>query len=106
MTLAGRRLTESELAPQGPGEMKMYKVEVKAIGGWTTHSTHDSYRDAADQADMVRGRVACESGLSDEAAWKYAVANQGCDLTYTEWTAQDDDERAEYEAGAAGEATA
>ena len=35
----------------------MYKVEVKAIGGWTLHSEHRSYRDAVDQADMVRGRV-------------------------------------------------
>lgn len=79
----------------------MYQVEVKAIGGWTTHSAHNSYRDAVDQAGMVGGRV-----VGDEAAWKYAVASQGCDLTYAEWTAQDDDERAEYEAGAAGEPTA
>jgi hypothetical protein len=38
----------------------MYTVEVKAIGGFTQHSTHDSYRDAVDQADMVRGRVICD----------------------------------------------
>lgn len=35
-----------------------YKVEVKAIGGWTHHSEHESYRDALDQAEMVHGRVA------------------------------------------------
>jgi len=38
----------------------MFAVEVKAIDGYTTHSTHDSYRDAVDQADMVRGRVVCD----------------------------------------------
>ena len=35
----------------------MYTVEVKAIGGWTRHSEHDSYCDAVDQADLVHGRV-------------------------------------------------
>jgi len=36
---------------------EMYTVEVKAIGGWTRHSDHDSYGDAVDQADLVHGRV-------------------------------------------------
>jgi hypothetical protein len=75
----------------------MYTVEVKAIGGYTTHSTHDSYRDAIDQADMVRGRV-----VGDEAAWKYAVADQGFTGDFAEWQSQDDGERAEYESGAEG----
>lgn len=35
----------------------MYVVEVKAIGGWTVHSSHASYRDAVDQCDMVHGRI-------------------------------------------------
>ena len=35
----------------------MFVVEVKAIGGYTLHSTHRRYRDAVDQADMVHGRV-------------------------------------------------
>jgi uncharacterized membrane-anchored protein YjiN (DUF445 family) len=35
----------------------MFAVEVKTSGEYTTHSTHDSYKDAVDQADMVRGRV-------------------------------------------------
>jgi hypothetical protein len=74
-----------------------YTVEVKAIDGYTTHSTHDSYRDAIDQADMVKGRVA-----GDREAYEYAKANQGFGGDYSEWQAQDDDERAEYELGAAG----
>jgi len=75
----------------------MYRVEVKTSGEYTTHSTHDSYRDAVDQAGMVRGRVA-----GDEAAWKYAVAEQGFTGDFAEWQSQDDDERAEYECGAEG----
>lgn len=35
----------------------MYTVEVKAIGGWTRHSVHATYSDAADQCDMVHGRI-------------------------------------------------
>jgi hypothetical protein len=35
----------------------MFRVEVKSSGEYTTHSTHDSYGDAINQADMVRGRV-------------------------------------------------
>lgn len=34
-----------------------YRVEVKAIGGWTLHSEHATKKEAIDQADMVRGRV-------------------------------------------------
>lgn len=75
----------------------MYAVEVKTIDGMTTHSTHDSYRDAVDQADMVRGLVA-----GDHAAWKYAVSQQGFDGDYAAWQSQDDDERAEYECSAEG----
>jgi len=74
-----------------------YKVEVKAVDGWTLHSEHDSYRDAVDQADMVHGRV-----VGDEQAWKWAVNEQGFVGTYAEWQAQDDEERNEYELGAAG----
>ena len=74
-----------------------YIVEVKSIGGWTTHSTHASYREAIDQADMVHGRVA-----RDGTAWHYARQCQGCELTYEEWRAQDDDDREQYERGAAG----
>ena len=33
------------------------RVEVKSIGGYTTHSTHDCWKDAIDQADMVHGRI-------------------------------------------------
>ena len=61
------------------------------------HSDHESFRDAADQADMIRGGVAGE-----HAAYKYARGYQGFLGTFTEWMAQDDDERGEYEAGAAG----
>lgn len=74
-----------------------YRVEVKAVAGWTTHSEHESYREAVDQADMVHGRVA-----GDEDAWKWATQNQGYTGTFADWQAMDDGERAEYEAGAAG----
>lgn len=77
--------------------MTTYTVEVKAIGGWTAHSTHDNYRDAVDQADMVHGRIA-----GDLAAYRYAVASQGFEGSYEDWTGLDADERAEYESGAAG----
>lgn len=85
----------------------MFSVEVKAIGGWTTHSTHAGYRDAVDQADLVGGRVLCNDGKTDEQAWKHAVQHQGYDGDFTSWQSQDDDERGEYEAAAAaGEPTA
>ena len=80
---------------------QIYVVEVEAIGGWTTHSTHESYRDAVDQADMVHGRI-----VGDMDAWRWASDQQGFDGSYGDWTRQDDDERAEYEAGAAGIPTA
>jgi len=72
---------------------------------WCRHSDYQSYRDAADQSDIVHGRIVCGTGLSDCAAWEYAVASQGFTEDYNSWTAQDDDERAEYETGAAGEPT-
>lgn len=43
---------------------------------------------------------------SEERAYKWAVANQGYAGTFAEWLALDADERAEYEAGAAGIPTA
>ena len=79
-----------------------YTVEVKAIGGWTRHSEHESYRAAVDQADMVHGRVMVGDEMSDESAWRYAVANQGFEGDFAAWQTQDDDERAEYETGAQG----
>jgi hypothetical protein len=79
----------------------MYTVQVKVGGEYTLHSTHDSYRDAVDQADMVHGRVVvAATGLSDEKAWCYAVAEQGFTGDYTEWQSMDDDERNEFEFGA------
>jgi hypothetical protein len=85
----------------------MFTVQVKSIGGgWTSHSTHASYRDAVDQADMVHGRVLIsETSLPDDAAWKYAVENQGFTGDFAAWQTQDDGERAEYEVGAAGVST-
>ena len=41
----------------------MYTVEVTTGGEFTTHSNHVSYRDAVDQADMVRGRVVADSNV-------------------------------------------
>ena len=79
----------------------MYTVQVKVGGEYTHHSTHESYRDAVDQADMVRGRVVvAATGYSDEKAWKYAVSEQGFAGNFAEWQSQDDDERNEYEVGA------
>ncbi len=80
---------------------KQYIVEVPAIGGWTTHSTHESFRSAADQSDMVHGRVAGE-----KAAHSWANSEQGFGGTFDEWMSQDDGERAAYELGAAGIPTA
>ena len=65
------------------------------------HSTHQSYRDAVDQADMIRGEV-----QGDAAAWDYARLYQGFSGDFAEWQSQDDDERHEYEMGAAGVPTA
>jgi len=75
----------------------MYHVEGQSVAGWTLHSEHESFREAVDQADMVRGRVAGE-----EKAHAWATANQGFTGDFAEWTSQDDEERAEYESGAAG----
>ena len=72
---------------------------------WTKvgfHSSHVSYRDARDQADMVHGWVTTATGISDQRAWRSAVASQGCELTWSKWQAQDDEERAEWELGAQG----
>ena len=78
-----------------------YTVAVPAIDGRTVHSTHQRYRDAVDQADMVHGHIE-----GDEAAYRYAHDQQGFTGSYQDWTAQDDDERAEYELGTAGIPTA
>lgn len=84
----------------------MYTVEVKVGGGWTMHSQHESYHDAVDQSDMVHGRVMLSTGGSDMQAWRWAAANQGFDGDFAAWQSLDDDERAEYEKGAAGLPTA
>jgi hypothetical protein len=78
-----------------------YAVQVKVGGEFTNHSTHDSYRDAVDQADMVHGRVVvAATGLTDRKAWSYAVAEQGFAGDFSEWQSMDDEERSEYETGA------
>jgi hypothetical protein len=66
------------------------------------HSSHASYRDAVDQADMIHGLVTSATGMTDKRAWSSAVANQGCELSWDQWQAQDDDERGEWECGAQG----
>lgn len=66
------------------------------------HSSHASYRDAVDQADMIHGWVTSATGISDKRAWTFAVANQGCELTWDQWQSQDDDEREQWELGAQG----
>lgn len=80
----------------------MWKVEVKSVDGWTHHSEHELYKDAVDQADMVHGRVITPGGATDKEAWEWAVATQGFRGNFTAWMGQDDEERNEYEAGAAG----
>lgn len=45
------------------------------------------------------------TAASEMTAWKYAVRSQGYEGTFEQWLAMDADERAEYEAGAAGEPT-
>lgn len=71
--------------------------------GLIYHSSHSSYRSAVDQADMIQGEVRITAThLSDYLAWALAVANQGCELSWKEWKAQDDDEREEWELGAQG----
>jgi precorrin-6x reductase len=79
---------------------QQYEVTVKSHDGWTLHSQHSSYREAVDQADMVHGRVMLATGMTDVAAWRYAVVHQGFDGNYAAWSAQNDDERAAYEIGA------
>jgi len=40
----------------------MFEVEVRSMTGqWTRHSTHESLKDAIDQADMVHGRLAADA---------------------------------------------
>lgn len=81
----------------------MYAVQVKVGGEYTLHSTHVSYRDAVDQADMVHGRVIVEAtGYTDEKCWKYAVAEQGFAGDFSSWQSQDDDQRASFECGSQG----
>ena len=80
----------------------MYTVEVKVSNEWIRHSDWDSYREAVDQSDMVRGRVVLATGATDEYAWRWARDNQGFEGDFLTWQAQDDEERQEYENGAAG----
>jgi len=80
--------------------MTAYTVEVSVGGEWILHSEHGSYRDAVNQSDMVHGRTWCPSGRTDRKAHSWARSVQGCDLDWSEWRGQDDDERAEYEYGA------
>jgi len=73
---------------------------------WGYHSSHKSYREAVDQSDMVHGRVIVGEGgtgcMTDKEAHQWAVENQGYDGDYLAWSHQDDEDRAEYEDGAAG----
>jgi hypothetical protein len=65
----------------------MFAVEVKAIGGFTQHSTHDSYRDACDQADMVRGRVV----VGDNVRLTIVEIDHTIeDCLFRDWTAPND----------------
>lgn len=74
----------------------MYEVITTSMTGETQiHSKHESYRDAIDQADMIRGEVA-----GNKKAFEWAVANQGFTGSYEDWCGLDDDEREEYEVGA------
>jgi len=90
--------------------MTIYTVEVRGCrdageeGAWILHSEHGSYRDARNQSDMVHGRVVCSGGMTDRKAHAWARSVQGCDLDWSAWCGQDDDERAEYESGAGYEA--
>lgn len=72
---------------------KQFTVMINGI----LHSTHDSFRDAVDQADMIRGSVDGE-----KSAYEYARREQGFAGTFDEWLSQDNDERGEYETGAQG----
>jgi hypothetical protein len=87
------------------GSKKMFFMVFANNGEY--HSAFNSYRDAVDQSDMIHGSVTvCPNGVKDRWCWELAVANQGCELTWDEWTAQQDDERAEWEMGAQGIGTA
>ena len=92
------------ITTEGNEIMTAYTVEVFVGGEWTLHSEHSSYRDARNQSDTVHGRVLCPGGLTDRKAHAWARSIQGCDLDWSEWCGQDDDERAEYESGAGHEA--
>jgi hypothetical protein len=65
----------------------MFTVEVKAIDGYTTHSTHDSYRDAVDQADMVRGRVVAGDNVRLTIV---EIDHTIEDCLFRDWTAPND----------------
>ena len=81
--------------------MKTYTVEVRTTTGeWTRENEYESYRDAVDAAGMKGGRI-----VGEREAWRWAVKEQGFEGSYDEWTAQDDEERGEYEDAAAGIAT-
>jgi len=79
-----------------------WRVDWKSMDGWEYHSTHDSYRDAVDQADMIHGRVVGDTGISDLQAWRWAVLNQGFEGDFAAWQAQNDKDRDAYEQGARG----
>ena len=80
-----------------------WSVEVKVDQSeWVLHSTGQSFEEAVIQAGMVRGRIRCPTGLLDTDAWEWAKYNQGFNGTYDEWIQLNDEERQQYEDGAAG----
>lgn len=52
--------------------------------------------------NATNGAKKTTANISEERAWKYARSSQGYEGTLEQWLAMSADERAGYEAGAAG----
>lgn len=74
-----------------------YRVMVKAVEGRVIHSEWESYREAINQSDMVRGDVYTAMGHSDRYCFDWSKKHQGYEGTYDEWRSMDDEERNEFE---------
>jgi hypothetical protein len=66
-----------------------YEVEVRAIGGWTRHSSHASYKDAVDQADLVHGRIVSHGASNNKTDQYLVLTNEQTDSGCWEILADD-----------------
>lgn len=74
----------------------MYKVKVRSLTGWVTHSSFSSYGCAVDQADLVHGKIQDPSGQWDQLAWSKACTENRFEGSYAAWQLLEDSDRDQF----------